>query len=156
MKLYELAQTYTEIMDLDVDKDTMKTMLDALEIDVKEKAVNIAHLMNNNSGDVLVLDEEIKRLQAKKAAIKGKDDNLKEYLSYMLQNMDIKKLETPLYKFSFRKSESVKVIEKDVPVQYKKVKTTKSIDKVAIKKALKSGEVIEGCTLEVKQNLQVK
>ena len=88
---------------------------------------------------------------------KKKADRLKEWLSDSLQAMDIKKMDTSTNKISFRKSESVSVDDETlIPTDYIKVKETKSVDKTAVKKAIKAGEVIPGAHIEVKQNIQIK
>jgi hypothetical protein len=44
----------------------------------------------------------------------------------------------------------------DLPKQYKTVKVTETADKVAIKKALESGETVYGCRLVENVNLTIK
>jgi hypothetical protein len=48
------------------------------------------------------------------------------------------------------------VNEDQVSDAFKKEKVTISIDKVAIKNAIKAGQFVAGATLEVNQNLQIK
>ena len=43
-----------------------------------------------------------------------------------------------------------------LPGDYKKVKVTETADKTAIKKALKAGEQIEGCSIQESINLKIK
>ena len=100
---------------------------------------------------------EIDRLKALQDKAKKKADQMKQYLSMNLQEMNINKLDAGLFKLSFRKSESVVIDDlSTVPTEYIKEKVTQSADKTAIKKAIKEGLVIGGCHLETKQNLQVK
>ncbi len=157
MKLYELATTYQEILEMDLEGEQLDEMLSILEDDVADKAENIAKVMRTLEVEGVAYDDEIKRLQAKKQACTKKSTRLKDYLDVMLKSMEIKKLDGKLFKFSYRKSESVKLTdESKLPELYVKTKTTTSADKTAIKKALKAGEVIEGAEIEVKQNLQIK
>jgi hypothetical protein len=61
-------------------------------------------------------------------------------------------------KFSTRKSKQV-VIDYDIndlPKQYKTVKVTETADKVAIKKAIESGQEVYGCRLVENINLAIK
>ena len=65
------------------------------------------------------------------------------------------KFKTSLYSFNIKKTESVEVKDLDsIPRAYLRLK--KEADKVAIKKALKDGEVIDGVYLSEKQSLGVK
>lgn len=66
--------------------------------------------------------------------------------------------EAGFLKIGTRKSKQV-VVEYDVndlPKQYKSVKVTETADKVAIKKALESGETVYGCRLVENINLTIK
>ena len=157
MKLYELELAYQNILNLDLEEEDLQTALLSLEGTLKEKSENIGKLLNSLDLESSMYDTEIKRLQAKKTSVSNKHSRLKEFLSESLKSMNIDKLECDLFKFSFRKSESTSITDqKLIPSEYIKTKTTESVDKTAIKKALKSGVVIEGAELLVKQNLQIK
>lgn len=156
MKLYELTATYNELLNLDIEETDLATTLDSLEGTVAEKAEGILMVMKTLEAEQSAYDNEIKRLNELKSAAKKKADSMKGYLAYNLQQMDIQKLDTKLFKLSFRKSESVVIDDQDkLPKEYIKEKTTYTPDKAAIKKALKEND-IEGCHIEVKQNLQIK
>ena len=62
------------------------------------------------------------------------------------------------FTFSTRKSSSVEVFcdANDLPKEFKSVKVTETADKTAIKKALQSGEQIDGCAIIEKYNLSIK
>lgn len=102
------------------------------------------------------IDTEIKRLQG----IKKQNDNIVSKLKYNLLNAVnlFGNFEAGFLKFSTRKSTSVNVtIEaNELPKEFKTVKVTEAPDKVAIKKALESGEAIEGCELITNYNLTIK
>ena len=69
--------------------------------------------------------------------------------------MNINKMDTELFKLSYRKSDSVNVIDLDaVPDEYKKI--TIAADKTAIKKAIKEGAEVAGAELVTNQNLQIR
>jgi hypothetical protein len=58
---------------------------------------------------------------------------------------------------SLRKSKSVEIIDADaIPQQFKTVKTTETINKTEIKKAIESGEIVSGATIKENKNLQIK
>lgn len=102
------------------------------------------------------IDEEIKRLQA----IKKNNDSLVSRLkTNLLQAVSLfGNYEAGFLKIGTRKSKQV-VVDYDVndlPKQYKSVKVTETADKVAIKKALESGEAVYGCRLVENINLTIK
>jgi hypothetical protein len=67
------------------------------------------------------------------------------------------KLETSLNNLSYRKSESVSILdEASIPEEYWKEKVTKTIDKVSIKDAIKSGKDVAGASIQENMNLQIK
>jgi hypothetical protein len=74
-----------------------------------------------------------------------------------MQLYQINRLETPPLKISFRKSESVEIDDESaISFAYLKEKITYTIDKTAIKEAIKKGEVVAGARLQVNQNIQIK
>ncbi len=157
MKLYELTATYQEILDMDLDSDSLETVLASLTDTVQEKAENIGKLIAQLNAEAEAYRVEIDRLATKKRMTESKVDQVKSYLDYNLKQMGIYKLETPLFKFSYRKSDSVVIDDSEaVGVDYKRFETVMSIDKASIKKALKSGLAVTGAHIEEKQNLQIK
>jgi len=156
MKLYQLTQTYTEILDMDLEGTDLDTVLDSLEGTVAEKAEGILMVMKTLEAEQDAYKKEIDRLAALTNKSKNKADSMKKYLSNNLKVMDIKKLDTRLFKISFRKSSSVIIDDiTKIPETYIKTVKTVSADKAAIKKMLKT-ETIEGCHLENKSSMQIK
>jgi len=156
MKLYELTETYNDLLQLDLEEQDMTTALDSLAGTIKEKAEGVLMVMKTLEAEQEAYNNEIKRLSELKSKAAKKAASIKEYLSYNLQQMDINKLDTALFKLSFRKSESVVIDDQSkLPEGFLKAKTTYTPDKTLIKKALKNN-VIEGCHIETKHNLQIK
>ena len=102
------------------------------------------------------IDEEIKRLQA----IKKSNDNLVLRLKNNLLNAVnmFGNFEAGFLKLSTRKSKSVEVNidTNDLPKEFKSIKVTEAPDKTAIKKAIESGQEIEGCRIIENINLAIK
>ncbi len=102
------------------------------------------------------IDEEIKRLQA----IKKANDNLVLRLKNNLLNAVnmFGNFEAGFLKLITRKSKSVEVTidTNDLPKEFKSIKVTEAPDKTAIKKAIESGQEIEGCRIVENINLAIK
>ena len=102
------------------------------------------------------IDEEIKRLQA----IKKANDNLVLRLKNNLLNAVnmFGPFDAGFLKLSTRKSKSVEVTidTNDLPKEFKSIKVTEAPDKTAIKKAIESGQEIEGCRIVENINLAIK
>ena len=162
MKLYEIKKEYDELLSLldDADEQEEKNImhqLHALEWERSEKLENIAKYMQRLDGQMDVLDKEIARLNSLKKTHERKKDSLKKYVCFNLISDWIMKMDTDLFRFSFRNSQSVEVIdEESIPQEYIKEKVTTSIDKVAIKKAIKEWKDVQGAVINEKQNLQIK
>ena len=74
-----------------------------------------------------------------------------------MQIFEVDKIESPLIKLSFRKSQSVNVSDvNSLPNEYKTIKVTEQADKMKIKQALQNGEQIQGCSIITNTNLQIK
>ena len=157
MKMYELTEAYQNLMELDLEPEQLQEALASIQGDIAEKAENIAKAMRTMELEENALTEEINRLQAMVKTRKNRRESLKSYLDMNLKAADVKKLEAGTFKFSYRKSTSVKIADEDaIPEEYKTEKVTVSVSKNDIKKALNNGVVIPGAELEEKQNLQIK
>ena len=82
---------------------------------------------------------------------------LKDALREAMIVSAIDKIESPLFKLSLRRSESVEVdIVEALPSQFINIKNVVTADKVAIKEAIKRGENIIGARIIENFNLQIK
>ena len=116
-------------------------------------------LRNRQEAQIFVagLDAEIKRLMELKSSHDKKIASADKQIDYLLKLFKIEKMQTEINELSYRKSEAVVFTdEAAIPSEYKKEKTTISIDKAEIKKALKAGTEVPGAVIEVRQNLQIK
>ena len=144
-------------MDLDLDQESLDMALESLEDTVQEKAENIGRIIAQIDAENAAYKTEIDRLSAKKKSNEQKSMRVVEYLDFNLRAMEITKLDTPLFKFSYRKSEAVVVDDITLLTEmYTRTKTVVEADKSEIKFAIKSGIEVPGAHVEVKQNLQIK
>lgn len=158
MKLYELAQQYRQVQEMDFDPETLKEVLESIECTIEEKADNITKLMKELEASAEAKKAEAKRLSEASAADLKKVDDLKEYLRFNLAQAGINKLDTGLFKISFRKgSEVVMIDEESLPdrigvdghwVDLKKEETIiKVMSKPELKKVLRVYGEIPGVSL---------
>jgi hypothetical protein len=104
-----------------------------------------------------IIEKEIERLQKLNKSCDKTIVKLKDRVEMAMITFEVDKIETPLIKISFRKSESVEVENvNQLPNEYKVIKVTESADKLKIKDAIKAGETIEGCLIKTNSNLQIK
>lgn len=102
------------------------------------------------------INEEIKRLQTIKKSNENLIDKLKNNLVSAVNLYG--SFKSGFLTFGIRKSKSVEIDGdvNDIPKEYKTIKVTETPDKLAIKKALESGDHIPNCYIVEKQNLAIK
>ena len=159
MKLYELAENYNELLALldneEATAEELADTLDGINDAIEVKVDNICRVRKYLEGKVEVYKAEAKRLTALAKQAENNAGSMKNYLDEQLKRMNIKKMDTELFKLSYRKSDSVNVIDLDaVPEEYKRI--TIALDKTAIKKAIKDGKTVNGAELVINQNLQIR
>lgn len=155
MQLYELENTYQQLMDLELEAEDLQKALDALEIDINEKCENIAKILDTLQAEANAYEEQEKRFKAKKQACNNRYESLKKYMADNLTKMGIDSIKTDLYKISFRKSQSVTIDNiKLIPQEYLKVSVAPN--KTELKKLLKTGLEMEGCHLTDNKSIQIK
>ena len=124
---------------------------------LQDKGTNYAFVIKKLDAECDIIDAEIKRLSELKKVRQNACERLKANISNAMQIFEVDKIESPLIKLSFRKSQSVNVADvNSLPNEYKTIKVTEQADKMKIKQALLNGEVIEGCEIINSQNLQIK
>ena len=160
MKLYELSQDYQQVMAL-LDEGTEVEVFDTLEsikTEIAEKATSIAIVMKSYDSNIEILDAEIKRLQERKRSEQSKQQWLKDYLKFNMEQAQIDKLKTATHTISIRKNPPKLVIENEslIPSEYTIVIPERyEIDKASVKTALKTKDV-PGAKLEQGTSLMIK
>jgi hypothetical protein len=121
------------------------------------KSENYAFITRQFDAEMDIIDNEIKRLQQAKKTREKAIERLKANIEMAMNTFEVDKIETPLIKISFRKSESVEVEDvNNLPALYKVVKVSETADKLKIKDAIKSGILIDGCSIKTNRNLQIR
>jgi hypothetical protein len=101
------------------------------------------------------LREEAKRLTNAARCIETKLARLKTHYQYTMQSHGLKRVNGKAYSVSLRATPVVLVEnEQQVPTIFWRTKTETSIDKTAVRDALKSGAVVPGCSLGKSYSLQ--
>lgn len=154
--LYELTGQFLNIYNMDLDDETKLDTLDSIDwqTDYEEKVENYVKVMKNLEADIEARKNEIKRLTELNKADEKKKDHLKETLSVSMALTGHDRVDTKLFKVSFRKSQAVEVDEMLLPESYK-VATYKP-DKKRLKEDLKNGLEILGAELVEKKNLSIR
>lgn len=149
MKLYELSEGYQNLLDLldqeeYQDNEDIINAIEKIQEEFGKKADSVVRLIKTAEAEANAIDPELKRLTARKRARESLAKRLKAYL---LDNMTDLKIKTELFTISVAKTQSVDVSipVEHLPLEYQKI----SIEpmKTELKKAIKSGAIIEGVAL---------
>lgn len=163
MKLKELT---VEMLDFqryiednhDIDEQTKTDTLNAIALNFEKKALNVAYMVKNIETPISAIDNEIKRLQAHKNAVKSKVDWLKGYLKENMEAAKIDVIENDLIKIRLQNSAPSLEITCEVdklPEVWRKTKIEIVAEKALIKKALSDGVKIEGCKLNPSKHIRI-
>ncbi len=165
--LYEISKDFMELQEAannaeSVDESMMlalKDTMEGLQLSFEEKAQNIVNVMKNVAVNVDAIDDEIKRLQARKATIKNKEEWFREYLRSNMEKTGINKIECEFFTITLAKSAAKVEITNEslLPDDLIDIETKIKPRQAQIKERLNSGEDVPGATLiDSKRRLIIK
>lgn len=158
MNLYEINNEILKCIDEETGEIIDVEALNNLSIERDTKIENLACWYKNLMADVEALKAEKDTFAKREKVTRNKADSIKRYLSAVL---DGEKFTTDKCALSFRKSESVEVLDMsefmsdDKAENYLKYNEP-TINKAELKKALKAGETFKGVLLSANNNIQIK
>ena len=152
MRLYELTDAYVSLLNeydeaqTDEDRADIIAQIEEVEQDIATKGENYARMIKNATADSDALADEIKRLQAKKAASDNFVKRLKENLMFAMGIAGATEIKTTIGKWYIQKNPPKVTItdEMMVPARFL-IEQPPVIDKKAILAEFKqTGEVLNG------------
>ena len=159
--LYKITQKQQELFDfiLEAEGEITPDVEESLKINAdnfQEKARGYIWMIKKLEADNLTINEELNRLERIEKRNNKLIDRLKESMKMALEIFgESQKVDT--FTLSLRKSKSVEIIDAElIPEAYRVVKTTETINKNEIKKAIESGEIVSGAIIKENQNIQIK
>lgn len=160
MKLYELPDALRAAFDaLEVDEETGEIIngeaLEQVEAEARDKLEGTALYMRELDADAKSLGDEIARLQARKRSIERRTEWLKQYMRPALDAMG-GKLKTPratIYKMRTQKV-LIDCKPENLPQAFQRMEIKP--DLAGLKKALKSGEKIQGAYLVDNESIVIR
>jgi hypothetical protein len=154
MKLFEINEELENLIDPETGEILDSEAFDNLQMARTEKLQNIALLYKNMTSDAKQLKELEKEYSERRKRCEKTAEWCKETLARELAGNKFED-EKKRFKISWRKSEKVEITNEDViPAEF--IKQTISFDKLAMKDAMKNGNVIEGVQLVETQSIQIK
>ena len=166
--LYQLSESKLQALQIiddmisegcsDAEMQEAYALLNQLDENFQEKAVNVAMYVRNLETESAAIAEAEKEMSARKKALNNKADRLKNYLLSEMQRTQTKQIKCPYFVLSLRKTPaSVRIAPNAVIPDYLLAPPKpQEADKRAIKEAIEKGLVIEGVTLESGETLSIK
>ena len=166
--LFDSLDAIMENDDPELDTEEMSQAwfdtLEGMELDIEEKAANVAVYIKGTLAEAEALKAERDKLSARIKAKQNAAERMKQYLLDNMRKLSRNKIETSRAVISVRNNaESVNITDEGELIdwaqgnhdEYLRYKDPE-INKTAIKKALQQGEDIPGCRLERTQSVTIK
>ncbi len=162
--LYVIAEDYraavATLADMDLDEQTLADTLESLSGDLEVKATNVAMFCRNLEATAAAIKEAESQMAARRKAIENRAAGMRDYLLASMMVTGITKIECPHFRLTVRENPpAVEVYEPGlIPAQYMVTPPAPppSIDKAAIKEAIKAGQEVAGCKLTRGMRLEIK
>jgi len=162
----QLSETVEMIQDLlsdgiNPDDERVQELLEKMvseESDWENKAVNVAKFLNQLSLDVAQIETEIDRLTKKKKSNESAHKNLHDLLMWQMETFGKTEIKNPLLTIKVKENPASLIVENEelIPEKFKAKKEVVTVNKNAIKQALKDGESIDGVKLINTKKLSIK
>lgn len=158
MNLYQINEEIENCIDAETGEILDVEALNSLSIERNKKIENLACWYKNLMADAEALKAEKNAFAEREKTAKNKAESIKRYLSTVL---DGEKFTTDKCALSFRKSESVEILDLEAFMSDDKAEnylkySEPTINKAELKKALKQGEEFKGVLLSSNSNIQIK
>lgn len=162
--LYEIAQEYRadleKLAELDLDEQTLTDTLDSMGGELQVKAQSVACFIRNLEATAAAIKEAEAAMAARRKALENRAARVKDYLLASMMVAGVDKIECPLFRMTVRDNPpAVEVYEPElIPAQFMRQPEPPppSVDKAAIREALKDGQDVPGCRLTRGKSLQIK
>lgn len=108
MRLYEIAEEYAALLDMfddeEVDEQTLRDTLEAINMEFEDKADNYAKIIQILTASATVLKAEEERLYARRKRLENRSLWLKKELEANMRFVGKTKFRTDLFSFNIQKN----------------------------------------------------
>ena len=158
MTIYELTQNALYLQNLleegEIDEQVYKDSIESMC--AENKLESICMVIRNLEHKAGAFKAEIDRMAARKKTLENSVNRLKNSMMEYMQASNQDKVEAGVFALSLGKSKSVNIWDVTLlPDEYLLPQDPK-IDKIAIGKALKSGEAVDGAELTESSFLKIR
>jgi hypothetical protein len=162
--LYELVRYRDELERLadsgELPAEQLRDTLDALEGDIREKAIAVAAFTRNLDSSATAIRAAGLAMLARAERLERRADGVRNYLLFHCQAAGITKIEAPWFTLAVRKNPPAVVIdnERELPAEFmvQPPAPPPRPDKTAIKAAIKAGADVPGAHLSESDRLEIR
>jgi len=158
--LYTISHEYqSALTDLvGLDDEAVTDTLDALKGTLEIKATNVAAFIGSLDSLAGNMKEAEKRMKVRRSNLEKKAKKLREYIKENMELVGLSKIEAVEFQLAIKNNPPKIEItsENMIPDEFLKVKVSETIDRVALKTALKNGDDIPGAKLTTSTRLDIK
>lgn len=163
MKLYELTSEYIALQnmleDANVEEESeLVAALAAVAGDIEDKADAYARIMKNLLADVGALDQEERRLKARRKALENRIDWLKKAIQDAMTLTGARKLKTSIGNWSLRKNPYKLTVldESKVPARFLIEQPPKIDCSGMLEEFKQTGELFDGVEISQGESVQFR
>lgn len=158
--IYELSSNWQQLQQLiedgELDQEILQDTLEGINGEIEEKADGYAKVMKNLQKDIDGLKAEEKRIADKRKVIENSIKSMKQTLGNAMVMTGKTKFKTDLFSFGIQKNAPSLIVDDESLVGEEFVKISTSLDKTAIKNALKAGIEVQGVHFEQSESLRIR
>lgn len=145
-------------------QEELDKAIDDVGLELDNKIENIGLFIKNLEAEVEMLKKEENNLKHRRQTAENKIESLKRYLNGYLQAVYPRDEDRAKWKFKtakvvlgYRKSNTVEISNlAELDEKFIKTKTETTVDKMAIKDAIKKGEEVKGAYIKQNLNFSIK
>lgn len=168
MNLYEISSNYRALLEAiesgDIPEDAVADTLEAAGGELDAKIENVACYIKNLAAESDALKAEADKLTERRKAKQAHVGRLRRYLHDALSATGKRKIETPRAVVRIQgTAESVRIVDDAEFITWAKLErdnllnyAAPTINKTAIKQAIKGGQAVPGATLERGETVVIK
>ena len=157
--LYELTDRYQQLLELEseIDEQTFIDTLQSIDGAIEDKAENLAKVIKEMEATITTIANEVNRLQSKKQGVANRVSNLKTYLQGEMEKVNKTKIKGELFTVNIQNNPPSLLVNRtdNIPKDFF-IEQEPTLDKKALKEAVKNGEVIEGVALAQTRSLRIR
>jgi hypothetical protein len=162
--LYELTAYKRELEALadsgDVPPEQILDTLNALEGDIRDKAIAVAAFTLNLEVTAKAIREAAAAMLERAKRIDGRAESIRAYALFNLQAAGISKIESPWFTLAVRKNPPSVVVDDEAAIPREYFVTPEppppKLDKAALKRAISAGTEVAGAHLTQTERLEIK